>query len=103
MAPNRPTMPVSMYCISIEDIWAKIAGRLSIKARRTCWPSDIRCPSRIIPKSMSFCPLAIFPEVLREDRYFLLLLIQWTISAFEARFPQIFIEKDNKMFKFVRL
>ena len=53
-APRRPTMPASMYCISIDEVWARIAGRLSITASIICCLMVICRPPRIIASNMSF-------------------------------------------------
>ena len=45
-APKLPTIAASMYCMTIEDNCAMIAGTLSCKVSLNCSPNVIKRPSR---------------------------------------------------------
>jgi hypothetical protein len=49
-APRLPTMAASIYCIAIDVSWARIAGRLSPRIRRTFWMLPRSCPARTISR-----------------------------------------------------
>ena len=44
--PNCPTMEASMYCITMEEIWARMAGILSCSVSLVCCRRVRVCPSR---------------------------------------------------------
>ena len=60
-APSEPTMAASIYCITIVDNCATIAGKLNTAVSRSCCRRLIGFPSRIIarrPSRVSFTFMA---------------------------------------------
>ena len=43
-APRRPTMDASMYCMTMDEIWARIAGMLSLTVSPICWDAVMDFP-----------------------------------------------------------
>ena len=56
-APRLPTIAASMYCITMEDSWANIAGKLNLSVRLSLCEKVIGLPSFICDsrRSVSFC------------------------------------------------
>lgn len=52
-APRWPTMDASMYCISTDEIWARMAGMARSMASLNCCPSVIGSLFLISPNSSS--------------------------------------------------
>ena len=44
--PRRPTMEASIYCMAMEESWARMAGTLNCSVNRICSGSDNESPAR---------------------------------------------------------
>ena len=62
LAPRRPSIEASMYCIRNDESWASMAGALSLAVSVSCWRSVIGLPSRISESraSLEFCSIVLF-------------------------------------------
>ena len=52
-APRLPTIAASIYCMTMEESCAIIAGTLNCTVRRNCWDRVIGLPSRIMARRAS--------------------------------------------------
>ncbi len=66
-APSEPTIAASIYCMTMVDSCATIAGHDSTAVRRSCWRSDISCPRRIMASRLSLS-IAVSPSILLQMR-----------------------------------
>jgi hypothetical protein len=58
-APKLPTIEASMYCMTIEEICAMIAGTLSMTANRNCIMRLTGCAPRMVSVRVFLADLTV--------------------------------------------